>query len=232
MTEDWDEDISGEEDARERDVTGGRDGSRQSTAGAPEEEEDRGSSREGRYAGEEADGTGVKEESRKERQEGKQGGTPVRAGNTAKQKPGSTGKKAGQSRTDGQRKTEKGKSRKKTGSAAGNRGDGRRGADAAGEADAGAGKRKAGSRAGNSGEKPVTMGEWYLTFMYMGIPVLGWIYMAVVAAFGKTDVKKKFARAFLLYKLTFLVVTLILLAAAIKVMIPYAEALLEYIEKL
>lgn len=74
--------------------------------------------------------------------------------------------------------------------------------------------------------------KWFLTFMYMNIPVIGWIYL-LVKAFGRKNTQlKDFARAYLLYKLVFLLVTLIILGLAVYVGLGILDELLAYMEML
>ena len=78
----------------------------------------------------------------------------------------------------------------------------------------------------------LSTGNWYLTFMYMGIPIIGLIYMIVISVAGKSIIKRRFARAFILYQLTMFIITLLLMAFALKLAVPYAEWLLDYVEML
>lgn len=80
--------------------------------------------------------------------------------------------------------------------------------------------------------KSLTMGSWYMTFMYMGIPIIGWIYMLIVSFASKSVIKRRFARAYLLYRLTILVACVCVILIGIHIAIPYAEWLLNYIEML
>lgn len=74
--------------------------------------------------------------------------------------------------------------------------------------------------------------KWFLTFMYMNIPVIGWIYL-LVKAFGRKNTQlKDFARAYLLYKLVFLLVALIILGLAVYVGLGILDELLAYMEML
>ena len=74
--------------------------------------------------------------------------------------------------------------------------------------------------------------KWFLTFMYMNIPVIGWIYLLVKAFGRKTTQLKDFARAYLLYKLVFLLVALIILGLAVYVGLGILDELLAYMEML
>lgn len=74
--------------------------------------------------------------------------------------------------------------------------------------------------------------KWFLTFMYMNIPLIGWIYL-LVKAFGRKNTQlKDFARAYLLYKLLFLLVALIILGLAVYVGLGLLDEVLAYMEML
>lgn len=80
--------------------------------------------------------------------------------------------------------------------------------------------------------RPVSTGNWYFTFMAMGIPIIGWIYLAALSVSKKHPLKREFARAYLLYKLSLLITCIILIGIMIWVIMPYAEKLLDYMEML
>ena len=74
--------------------------------------------------------------------------------------------------------------------------------------------------------------KWFITFMCMNIPIIGWIYL-LVKAFGRKNTQlKDFARAYLLYKLVFLLVALIILGLAVYVGLGLLDELLAYMEML
>lgn len=74
--------------------------------------------------------------------------------------------------------------------------------------------------------------KWFFTFMCMNIPVAGWIYL-LTKAFGKKETQlRDFSRAYLLYKLVFLVIALILLGIIIYVGLDIADKVLAYMEML
>lgn len=50
--------------------------------------------------------------------------------------------------------------------------------------------------------------SWFNTFMIMNIPIIGWIYLLVLALRKNADQRKDFARAYLVYKLVFFLVAL------------------------
>lgn len=73
---------------------------------------------------------------------------------------------------------------------------------------------------------------WFFTFMCMNIPVAGWIYLLRLA-FGKKDNQlRDFAKAYLLYKLVFLVISLVILGILIYIGLDAADKILAYMEML
>ena len=80
--------------------------------------------------------------------------------------------------------------------------------------------------------KPLSIGSWYITFMCMSVPIIGWIYLLFIAFTDKDPGRKQFARAWILYKLTILVACITLIAVSVHMLIPYMEQLLNYMEAL
>lgn len=73
---------------------------------------------------------------------------------------------------------------------------------------------------------------WFFTFMCMNIPVAGWIYLLRLA-FGKKDNQlRDFAKAYLLYKLVFLIISLILLGILVYIGLDIVDKVLAYMEML
>lgn len=82
----------------------------------------------------------------------------------------------------------------------------------------------------NQGSMPPR--AWFFTFMCMNIPVTGWIYLLRLA-FGKKDNQlRDFAKAYLLYKLVFLVISLVILGILIYIGLDAADKILAYMEML
>lgn len=74
--------------------------------------------------------------------------------------------------------------------------------------------------------------SWFFTFMCMNIPVAGWIYLLRLA-FGKKDNQlRDFAKAYLLYKLVFLIISLILLGILVYIGLDIVDKVLAYMEML
>ncbi len=95
----------------------------------------------------------------------------------------------------------------------------------------------------NKKSRVVPMKDWYMTFMYMSIPVIGWIYLLILALkknktkdskeiMESKKIRSEFAKAFLLYKLTILITCILMIAFLINLTIPYIEKLLAYMEML
>lgn len=73
--------------------------------------------------------------------------------------------------------------------------------------------------------------SWFNTFMIMNIPIIGWLYLLILA-FGKKDQRKDFAKAYLIYKLVFLLVALAIIALLLRVGMDAADQLLQYMDML
>ena len=72
---------------------------------------------------------------------------------------------------------------------------------------------------------------WFNTFMIMNLPVIGWIYLLILAL-SKKDQRKDFARAYLVYKLVFFLVALGIIALLLYSSMDIADRLLQYINML
>lgn len=70
------------------------------------------------------------------------------------------------------------------------------------------------------------------TFMWINIPVIGWFYLFYLAFNKKYLDRQSFARAYLLYKLIFLIIGIIILAILIHIGMELLEQLLVYMEML
>ena len=68
--------------------------------------------------------------------------------------------------------------------------------------------------------------------MIMNLPIIGWIYLLILALRKKGDQRKDFAKAYLVYKLVFLIVALAILAILLYFGLEMADNLLEYMEML
>ncbi len=80
------------------------------------------------------------------------------------------------------------------------------------------------------GDSPVH--EWFLTFMCMNIPIIGWIYLLYLAFNKKKTERRNFARAYLLYKLAFLIIAAIILGILTYIGLGLLDQLMAYMEML
>lgn len=73
---------------------------------------------------------------------------------------------------------------------------------------------------------------WFVTFMCMNIPVIGWIYLLILAFGPSKGPRRDFAKAYLLYKLVFLLLSLAIIAVALHYGLLFLDKLLAYMEML
>jgi hypothetical protein len=73
---------------------------------------------------------------------------------------------------------------------------------------------------------------WFFTLMCMNIPIVGWIYLMYLAFSKKRTDRRNFARAYLFYKLLFLVIALIILAIIAVIASNLLDQLLAYMQML
>lgn len=83
-----------------------------------------------------------------------------------------------------------------------------------------------------SAASPARIHRWFFTFMCMNIPIAGWIYLFYLAFSKKTTDRRDFARAYLFYKLIFLIVSAVILGILIYIGIGFLDQLLAYMEML
>lgn len=74
--------------------------------------------------------------------------------------------------------------------------------------------------------------KWFNTFMIMNIPIIGWIYLLGIALKKQPDQRKDFAKAYLVYKLVFLLVALLILAFGLYAGMEVMDRLLRYMNML
>lgn len=74
--------------------------------------------------------------------------------------------------------------------------------------------------------------SWFNTFMIMNIPIVGWIYLLGIALKKQPDQRKDFAKAYLVYKLVFLLVALLILAFCLYAGMEVMDQLLRYMNML
>ena len=74
--------------------------------------------------------------------------------------------------------------------------------------------------------------SWFFTFMCMNMPVIGWFYLFHKARHEEDPARKEFARAYLFYKLVFLIAGAIVLLILIWIGLGLLDQLLAYMEML
>lgn len=77
-----------------------------------------------------------------------------------------------------------------------------------------------------------SVGSWFFTFMCMNIPIIGWFYLFFLAFNKKKTDRRNFARAYLFYKLIFLLVAAVILGCVVYIGLGYLDMLLQYMEML
>lgn len=74
--------------------------------------------------------------------------------------------------------------------------------------------------------------SWFFTFMCMNIPVIGWFYLLYLAFNKKKALRRNFARAYLVYKLLFLIIAAVILGILLYIGMGLLDQLLAYMEML
>ncbi len=79
---------------------------------------------------------------------------------------------------------------------------------------------------------PARIHRWFFTIMCMNIPIAGWIYLFYLAFSKKVTDRREFARAYLFYKLIFLMISAVILGILIYIGMGLLDQLLAYMEML
>lgn len=79
---------------------------------------------------------------------------------------------------------------------------------------------------------PARIHRWFFTFMCMNIPIAGWIYLFYLAFSKKVTDRRDFARAYLFYKLIFLMISAVILGILLYIGMGFLDQLLAYMEML
>ena len=74
--------------------------------------------------------------------------------------------------------------------------------------------------------------SWFFTFMCMNMPIVGWFYLFHKARYEEDPARKEFARAYLFYKLVFLIAGAVVLLILIWIGLGLLDQLLAYTEML
>lgn len=80
--------------------------------------------------------------------------------------------------------------------------------------------------------RPLTMSNWFTTFMFMNVPVFGLLYLIFIALFSKQPLKKDFARAYLVYQLIFIGIAVVVVAIACYFGIEMLDNALKFMQEL
>ena len=80
-------------------------------------------------------------------------------------------------------------------------------------------------------EKYVSVSRWFLSICWMQIPVIGIIYVFVLAFGRKTPpAKKSFARAYLLYRVLVLFLTVVIIYVLYRIGVNFIDGILQYVK--
>lgn len=74
--------------------------------------------------------------------------------------------------------------------------------------------------------------NWFFTLMCMDIPIVGFIYLCYLGFNKKNMDRRNFARAYLIYKVLFLIISAIIMAILVKIGMKALDMLLAYMEML
>lgn len=74
--------------------------------------------------------------------------------------------------------------------------------------------------------------NWFSTLTYIGIPIIGFIYLIILSRSKSQPIKQDFAKAYIKFKLLHLAIVFIFLCIIVYVSIPYIDKLLSYMELL
>ena len=77
-----------------------------------------------------------------------------------------------------------------------------------------------------------SVSSWFITFMCMNLPFVGWIYLLRLAFRKDRTERQNFARAYLFYKLVFLGVSALILGILTWIGLDILDQLLAYMEML
>lgn len=81
-------------------------------------------------------------------------------------------------------------------------------------------------------QEHISRRTWFFTFLCANMPIIGWFYLLYLAYSKTPNMRRDYARAFLLYKLLFLFVSLILLGILIYLGAGALDQLFTYMEML
>ncbi len=81
-------------------------------------------------------------------------------------------------------------------------------------------------------QDPSKISSWFITFMCMNTPLIGWAYLIYLAFNKKKTDRRNFARAYLFYKLLFLLISLIIFTILAIAALDLLDQLFTYMQML
>ena len=77
----------------------------------------------------------------------------------------------------------------------------------------------------------VTVSEWFLSICWIKIPIVGFIYILILALSGKThQAKKNFARGYLIYRCLVIILSVTILYVLYQVGLSFVDELLSFVK--
>lgn len=83
-----------------------------------------------------------------------------------------------------------------------------------------------------SSYRDTSVHSWFFTFMCMNIPIVGWIYLLYLGFNKKQTDRRSFARAYLFYRLLFLLISAVILGVIVYLGLQVLDQILAYMEML
>lgn len=80
--------------------------------------------------------------------------------------------------------------------------------------------------------RPMTLSNWFVTFMCMNIPIIGLVYLIFLCFSKKQALKRDFARAYLLYQFIFLAISVVLVGVLCYYGLELADNALKFMQEL
>ena len=80
--------------------------------------------------------------------------------------------------------------------------------------------------------RPLTFAKWFVTFMCIGIPIVGLLYLIGLSISKNQTLKRDFARAYLLYQFIFLAISVVLVIVFCYYGLEIADNALKFMQEL
>lgn len=80
--------------------------------------------------------------------------------------------------------------------------------------------------------RPMTLSNWFVTFMCMNIPIIGLFYLIGLCFSKQQALKRDFARAYLLYQFIFLTIAVVLVGVFCYYGLELADNALKFMQEL